>query len=208
MIEPERKDLIVLVPDNNIKHGIAELLSRTNSLNMRPISFDIFVHPERDPGIYRKATEFLRPFIDRYAYALICFDHEGCGQENVPTDKLAMEVKERLERNGWQNRAAVIIFDPEVEAWIWTESQHLANEMGWDDYQSLKNWLIKMDLWQTGAIKPNRPKEAFEAALRKKRIPRSSSIYKEIAKKVSLTKCQDQSFNSMKQILLDWFPSK
>jgi len=206
MIEPERKDLIVLVPDNNVKYGMLALLSRSESFNIRPISFEIFVHPEHDPGVYHKATEFLRPFIRLYSYALVCFDHEGSGRESISSDQLADELKAQLERNGWHNRIAVIVFDPELEAWVWTESLHTANALGWDDYLLLKNWLVKKSHWQRNGIKPNRPKEALEASLREKRIPRSSAIYQAIAQRVSLEKCQDQSFKKFKEILIKWFP--
>ncbi len=206
MSEFNIKDLIILAPDKNVKYGMTVLLSRAESLNIRPISFEIFVHPERDPGVYRTAINFLRPFVKLYSHALVCFDHEGSGQENISSDQLAMELRSQLERNGWQNRAEVIIFEPELEAWAWTESLHTANALGWDDYLSLKNWLVEKNLWQKNAIKPNRPKEALESSLREKRIPRSSSIYQSIAQKVSLQKCQDQSFKNFKEILIKWFP--
>ena len=42
------KDLIVLVPDKNVRFGIDSLLSRYESLNIKQISYDIFVHPLHD----------------------------------------------------------------------------------------------------------------------------------------------------------------
>lgn len=206
MTESELKDLIVLVPDNDVKYGIDSLLCRLESLNIRPISFEIFVHPEHDPGVYHKATDILRPLAKLYSYALVLFDHEGSGQEKIPNSQLAMKLKDHIEKNGWLNRVAVVIFDPELEAWVWTDSIHTANALGWDNFSLLKDWLIDKGYWQKEYIKPKRPKEALESSLREKRIPRSSSIYKDIAQKVSLEKCQDQSFKKFKQILTEWFP--
>ena len=59
---------------------------------------------------------------------------------------------------------------------------------------------------QTGEVKPARPKEAFEAALREARKPRSASLYQQIAERVSLRRCTDTAFLELKSILNNWFP--
>ena len=46
----EPKDLIILVADKNMEHTIKGLLARPPALGIRPLSFDIRVHPERDAG--------------------------------------------------------------------------------------------------------------------------------------------------------------
>ena len=51
-----------------------------------------------------------------------------------------------------------------------------------------------------------RPKEAFQAALREARRPRSSSLYQQIAEKVSLHRCKDRSFLEFMDVLRSWFP--
>lgn len=99
----------------------------------------------------------------------------------------------------------VIIFDPELEIWVWTESQHIAAVLGWDNYLQLKEWLREQGLWQRDAYKPSRPKEALEISLKRRRIPRSSSIYLDIAKRVNLNLCQEASFIRFKNILQQWF---
>ncbi|MGQ9632147.1 MAG: methylation-associated defense system protein MAD4 [bacterium] len=200
------KDLVVLAPDKNAKFGIDGLLSRYESLNIRQISYDIFVHPLHDPGVYRDAANFLRPLSSHYSYALVFLDHEGSGQEITPPDEIARRMKTDIERNGWPNRIEVIVFHPELEIWVWTESPHTAKALGWGDYSELKNWLIGQKIWQENASKPKRPKEAVEVSLRMKRIPRSSSIYKEISQNVSLDRCQDRSFRNFRDILQKWFP--
>jgi hypothetical protein len=53
--------------------------------------------------------------------------------------------------------------------------------------------------------KPRRPKEAFEAALKEKRIQRSSAIYKQIASKASSRGCRETSFLQFQEILQRWF---
>ncbi|MGQ9859519.1 MAG: hypothetical protein ACUVS3_12650 [Thermodesulfobacteriota bacterium] len=68
------KDLVVLVPDKNTEAAMKALLEhRQHALGIRPITFDIFVHPRRDPGVYHEAEEFLRPLQSQYRYALVLF---------------------------------------------------------------------------------------------------------------------------------------
>ena len=66
--------------------------------------------------------------------------------------------------------------------------------------------MIEQGLLEEGEVKPRRPKEALQAALREARIPRSSSLYQRIAEKVSLRECEDRAFLKFKDILKDWFP--
>lgn len=202
------KDLVVLVPDKNARFGIDGILSRHESLNIRQISYEIFVHPLRDPGVYHHAANFLRPFSKQYSYALVFLDHEGSGQEKTPSDELANILKRDIENNGWPNRVEVIVFEPELEIWVWAESKHTAEALGWDNYLELKDWLIEQGVWEQNTSKPKRPKEAVEEGLKRKRIPRSSSIYHEIAQNVSFDRCQDKSFIKMRNILQQWFPKE
>ena len=200
------KDLIVLVPDKNVRFGIDSLLSRYESLNIKDIFYDIFVHPLHDAGVYHNAANFLRAFSNHYSYALVFLDREGSGQEQTLPNNIANTVKKDIESNGWPDRVEVIVFDPELEIWVWTESPYTAAALGWDNYLDLKKWLNEQGFWEQNSSKPKRPKEAVESSLKLKRIPRSSSIYREIGQRVSLHRCQDESFRSFRNILQKWFP--
>lgn len=57
-----------------------------------------------------------------------------------------------------------------------------------------------------GQVKPDRPKEAFLAALREARKQRSPSLYRQLAEEVSLRRCQDAAFGEFKDIMRGWFP--
>ncbi len=48
--EPARKDLILLVADKNMDASLKGLLSRFHALGHRQVTFDLYVHPDRDPG--------------------------------------------------------------------------------------------------------------------------------------------------------------
>ena len=123
--EAARRDLVVLVADKNIEAVMVGLLGRPQSLGIRAISFDVFVHPRRDPGCLTGADDFLRPFSSAYHYALVLFDHEGCGRELISPEALAGEVKARVEGVGWADRAEAVVLAPELEIWAWTESPHV-----------------------------------------------------------------------------------
>lgn len=200
------KDLVVLVADKNAQFVLEGLLSRHQAFPIAPMTYDLYIHPHRDPGVYRESGDFLRSFQQQYHYALILLDREGSGQEQKTSSQIADEIKTDVEQKGWSGRAEVIVFDPEVEIWVWIHFPHLATCTGWDDLVSLHAYVQAQGYWQPDQPKPQRPKEAFEAALREKRIQRSSVIYKEIASKASFRGCQETSFLQFKDILQKWFP--
>ncbi len=204
--EPVRKDLVVLVADKNMEAVMVGLLGRPQSLSIHPISFDVFVHPRRDPGCLTGADDFLRPFSSAYHHALVLFDHEGCGRELVSPEALAVEVKARLEGTGWTDRAEAVVFAPELEIWAWTDSPHVPRCIGWADRVSpLREWLAEAGYWQPDETKPRQPKAAFEAALREVRKPRSSAIYGDLARSVSLKGHTEPAFLRLTQALQKWF---
>ncbi len=200
------KDLVILVPDKNMELGVTSLLYRHHAIGIREISFDIYCHPQRDPGIYHHSVEFLRQYIRMYDFALIFLDYEGSGKEHKLPDRVKNELKAKLERNGWRSRVEVILIVPELEIWIWVESDEVAKILGWNRYSEIQRRLLKWKLLQPGNVKPRTPKEAFEKLLFEKGIPRSSSIYSEIASKVDIHQCQDDNFSNLMGTLRRWFP--
>jgi len=200
------KDLIVLVPDKNMESATKELLQRPEALGVRPIAFDIFIHIGRDPGCYRKAHDFLRPFVRQYHYALVMFDHHGSGREGVEVAELEDEVRRRLEQNGWPERAAVVVLEPELEVWVWSDSPEVDRCLGWAGREpSLREWLREQGRWSPGYPKPSDPKTAVEQTLRAVHKPQSSAIYAELARQVSVGRCADPGFQRFRQILGRWF---
>jgi hypothetical protein len=200
------KDLVVLVADKNMEHAVKGLLGRPESLQIAPVQLDVFIHPRRDPGCLNEAHDFLRPIANGYRHALVMFDHEGCGHEGESPDVLAQTVRERLRRNGWPERADVVILDPELEIWVWHDSPHVANCLGWANQLALRAWLRDQGDWPINDPKPQRPKEAMEAALRQVRKPRSSAIYLELAQRVSLQGHSEPAFQHFVDTLQAWFP--
>jgi len=206
---PPKKDLVVLVADSNAEHALNEILDRYPSLGIRRIYFQVIRDTARaDPGCYGRSHEFLRPSLREFKHAIVIFDRQGSGRESRDAEELEHEVANRLRQNGWADRAAVIVIDPELEAWVWRPSRQAEESVGWrGKAMPLREWLQQMELWPEGVLKPPDPKLALEATLRELRRPRSSAIYADLAKKVSLRNCRDRSFCRLVQILRNWFPS-
>jgi hypothetical protein len=200
------KDLIVLVADKNMKFGVAELLSRGAGLGLRELVFDIYVHPERDPSCLLRSHDFLRQYANRYRNAMVMFDREGCGQEDAPREDLETRVEGLLSVNGWGDRSAAIVFEPELESWVWSDSPHVDTALGWGKRKpSLRRWLVENGHADQMDAKPHRPKEAVQKALRLAHKPRSSSLYSQLAATVALDRCVDPAFAKFKSTLRNWF---
>lgn len=200
------KDLIILVADQKIRFCIEGLIPRLPyTTGIVPFQYDIFSHPNRDPGCRAQSSAFLGSFQNRYRFALVIFDKEGCGRENLSREGLEEEVEEALAGSGWNNRAKAIAIDPELENWIWVRSPQLSEIINWESIDSLYQWLFDREYLKEGDVKPNRPKEAFEEAMRFSKKQRSSAIYKQIATQVSFKRCTDESFLKFIQCMKDWF---
>ncbi|MDI6755744.1 MAG: hypothetical protein QME78_15275 [Thermodesulfobacteriota bacterium] len=199
------KDLVVLIPDKNTRSVVEGLFQRKEALGIRHIEYDIYIHPGRDPGVYQQAVAFLRTFLNQYRYALVFLDREGSGQEHKTADNISSDIQKSLDINGWGERSNVIVFEPELEIWSWVNSPRFAKILGWHNFPKMKKFIVEHNLWEIESAKPKRPKEAIEIALREKRIPRSSSIYKEIAETVSFRNCTDEAFIKFRDTLVAWF---
>lgn len=199
------KDLIVLVADKDMESTFQGIFSRFNSLHIRPISYEIFVHPQKDPACLKTSDQFLRSFVNQYRYALVAFDREGSGR-NDDREVLETEVEEKLAKVGWQERNAVIVFEPELEIWVWSRSRHVAEILGWINQPiSLHAWLVQQNFLTEVEHKPQRPKETMEAVLRKIKKPRSASIYLQLAQRVSLHGHTEPAFSKFRTTMQRWF---
>jgi hypothetical protein len=201
------KDLIVLAADGQMEATVRGLLThRRPSLQIREITADIYVHPEKDPGCLLRGHDFLRPFCRQYQYTLILCDRDGCGQQDRPREALEEDIERRLAISGWEGRAAAVVLDPELEIWVWSDSPKVDQTLGWTGRQpSLANWLVSEGYCTPSHGKPNAPKRAFEEALQIAKRRRSSAIYHQLARQVGLSRCTDPSFLKLKALLRRWF---
>jgi hypothetical protein len=199
------RDLVVVVPDDPIRLAVEGVLRRREALGTRAIRADFRLEPGRDPGCYSRAHKLIQHEAKRCAHALVVFDRDWQGVPDGPAERLEQEVEERL-RPVWGDRARCVVIAPEVEAWVFSTSPHVARVLGWPGQEELRGFLRRRGLWADGDAKPADPKAAMRAALREKQIPPSAALFGELAGKVSLERCVDRSFVRLRDTLKAWFP--
>ena len=212
MATPSRQDLLVLVADADIEQAVLGLMTRTESMGIRPCTYEIRRHPGRDPGCRVGAAQFLRPFSRRFRYALVVFDRHGCGDPGS-RESIQRRVEDDLRANGWANRSKALVIDPELEVWLWSQSAHVAEALGWRrNYAGLRQFLKSQDLWPDESTKPIQPKkamwEAMKAAPMKKKARRSAAKFQKLASQVDFAGCVDPAFAELTGTLRRWFASE
>ena len=200
------RDLYVLTADADMKATMEALLPRHQSLGIRPITFTVDRHLQRDPGCRVRASSWLRPFADSYRYALVMFDREGCGN---PASRQAIEaqVQSDLGQMGWLGRSRAVVIDPELEAWVWNRSPLTPRVLRWNGSPSaMKAWLRARNMWPAGQAKPPEPKRAMKAVLRQTGVRHSPTVFEDLARQVGTHGCGDPAFGEMVGTLRQWFP--
>jgi len=210
MSEDYTLHLVVLVPGKDERETLEGLLtSRRQSLGIRPLQYRLLVHPRRDPGCFIEGPDVLQPFQKRTERAVVMFDHEGSGQESKSPEEVVSDLKHRLSVSGWGDRTEVLLMQPELENWVWSDSPEVDAALGWERRRpALRPWLAEQGFWPEDQTKPPRPKEAMEAALREARRQRSSAIYRQLAEKVGLRRCEDRTFLQFRDLVQRWFPTE
>ena len=120
-----RKDLVVLVADQDMEHALRGLFTQPQRLGIREIEADIKVYSRHDPGCAGEGVDFLSNFSKEYHYGLLMFDHEGSGKEKIEPQKLQEYLNEKFLLSTWSERARAIVVSPELEAWVWSDSPML-----------------------------------------------------------------------------------
>ncbi len=203
------RDLAILVADRDMEQAVRRVILRKESLGIRHVDFEIFTHNLHDNGCRTASLEVLRPLADKYRYTLVLFDHEGSGAESSPVDEVEALVQAELDANSWSGRARVIAIDPELEIWMWSTSPEVDQVMGWSGREpALRPWLASKGFTFQPNGKPQRPKEAWQKALREVRKQPSPALFAQIADKVSLTRCTDRSFVRLRATLQEWFGAR
>lgn len=199
------RDLVCLVADKNMAAAVEALLERPEALAIRRLTCEVIVHPRRDPGCFHDPHELLRGFRADTEHAIVLFDRAWDGAPERDSSAIETMVEERLGPSlaGW---ARAVVIDPELEAWVFSDSPHVATALGWLQRRpNLRNALRDQGLWPDDSAKPPDPRAAVEWVLRAVRKPRSSSIYRQLAQNVSLQRCRDRSFRRLSDLLRSWF---
>lgn len=201
-------DLLCLVADRNMSAAISGLLSRPESLGIQTIEYELETHPRRDPGCFYEGAELLVSQRSEAEHALVVLDHAWDGAPADSGHQLEALLEGRLAEAGIEGWARAVVIEPELEAWVFSGSIHVSEALGWKGRDpGLREALASQRLWPDDHDKPPDPKAAIEWALRQVRVARSSSIYGELASKVSTTNCTDRAFVRFRQTLREWFPA-
>lgn len=209
------RDCIFLLADKNMQAAFEGFLGRAGfaqSLGCGAFAFDprhdiIVAAGDNDPGLYTRGHELLRPYQTTHRRAVVVLDAEWEGSPGK--DAITEHLAENLNSTGWAEGAcAVIVIDPELENWIWQQNDHVARGLGFGSSNELMADPDLQEAWPAAQSKPSSPKEILETLLKKRRIPRSSAIYKQITSQVSVRRCQDTAFQAMAETLRAWFPQE
>jgi hypothetical protein len=199
------KDLVLLVADKNMHFALKGALERPKAMGIRPIQYEIPVHPGRDGGMRKSGPEILALERRRFTHALAMLDFEGSGTDLANGKELEARLDHRL-RSAWNTQAKAIVIEPELDVWMWGSDNAIQQVIRWPSGKIIRQWLREHGFQLTSNGKPERPKEALESLLRELKIPRSSSLYQDIAGKISLAKCKDEAFQRLRRQLVAWFP--
>ena len=201
-------DLVCLVADNSMQAAVSELLDRPHALGIRSITKEIPVHQERDSGCCYDPMKVLRAYRGSAKHALIILDHDWDGVPETTGAALESFIEERLERDGIEGWAVPVVIDPELEAWVFSDSPHVDKVLGWTNRNpTLREALEQQKLWGPKDSKPADPKAALEWVLKTAgRRPISSAYFRNLARRVSTKRCQDRAFLRFRKLLQDWFP--
>lgn len=209
------RDCIFLLADRNMQAAFEGFLTRQafyQSLGCRNFSFDphqdiAVASGDNDPGLYTRGHELLRPYQATHRHAVVVLDAEWEGSPGKVA--ITKHLDAQIVATGWMaDHFAVIVIDPELESWIWQQNNHVARGLGFGNRNELMADKDLQAVWPQGQSKPTSPKEILEALLRKRRIPRSSAIYKQITAQVSIKHCQDSAFQLLVGSLRTWFPQE
>lgn len=212
-----KRDLFVVVADLDAENAIKTLLcDRQNALGIqldfnpdRPPQGDLLRYSGRDSGCVKDAVDVLRAAQRTHQHAILIFDHHGSGADHKSRDTIESELQQELNANGWTDGdAAVIVIEPELEAWVWAASPRVQDVLGWkDERHELRDFLERKGFWDKDAIKPNDPKEAMKAALKQKNMPGGARVFARLASRVGLSQCEDPAFQKFRETLHRWFKS-
>ena len=125
------KDLVCVVADKQIAATLDELLLRRRALGIRPVEAEILVHPHHDPGCYTRPADLLRGYRQAAEHALIVLDHAWEGVPAASGAVLEALIDEKLEEAGMADWAVPVVIEPELEAWVFNASPHVADVLGW-----------------------------------------------------------------------------
>jgi hypothetical protein len=205
----DKRDIFFLLADGGMEYVVRGFLGREQfhrSLGCAKFSFDpdldIRVASTKDPGVYGTAHELLQLYEHSHQRAVVIVDADWAGSPG------AAAIRERISQrlSGRWREFAVIVIEPELEAWIMNDSPHLARIFRCpNDFRQI---LQRAGHWPEDAAKPPRPEEALEYLRKRHKIRAFNADFGKLAAAMSVRRCQDASFTQLRDHLCAWFPEQ
>lgn len=200
------RDIVFLVADQAMQqmlHGFFGREQFHRSLGCRSFVFDprrdIVRSVSSDSFVYRNAREMLSFHARTHQRAVVLVDAKWGGSPG--TDKMREHISRSLSVE-WEHRHKVIVFEPELEAWLWQDNPNVGKAIGCPDFRKI---LAEAGFWPWGQSKPTKPKKALEYLKEHHGADGSRAAFKRVAKSVSVRNCKDQEFQVLRDKLCDWF---
>lgn len=209
MTETAKRDIVFLLADKGMELVITGFLGRPRfhrSLRCGEFAFnprlDVIVSPTKDSGMPKFARGLLKSYERTHRRAVVIVDADWVGSPGAAT------LRERVEQamsEGWKE-FAVIVIEPELEAWMMSDNSHLATIFGCPgNYREL---LAEAGWWPADRAKPPRPKEALGHLKQRYRARAGNAEFGKLAAVMSVRQCQDPAFIQLRDQLRTWFPEQ
>jgi hypothetical protein len=207
------RDCFFIVADSNMEYTLRGMLSRDRydlTLQCGMFAFDarqdlLVAVGDNDPGLFQRIETYVRPVRGSHSHLVVMIDAEWAGSPGA--EAIRTHILNGCVSSGWsKDDVAAIVLDPELETWIWQDSPIVQTAVGYSG-GSLRQDLASSGAWPVTEAKPPRPKETLEAVLRRNRVPRSSALYHQVAKQISVRNCVDPAFVDLRASLQRWFPA-
>lgn len=203
------RELIILVADGTMAAVFQAFFERQfhHSLGCAQFDFDpgadIFHDPlNTDGGVHKRCHEILRAYLKTHRRALVVLDRQFGAERQA--SEIRFEIENKLNSNGWLDRAAAIVIDPELEVLLWQDNpnvERLLRHTG----PSLRQLLASDGRWPLGSAKPPSPKELIRSIIRSNHAGAPIVVYSQIVRSVTTAGCVDPAYQALREVMRTWF---
>jgi len=222
------RSLLAMVADKDARMGIGALLTNGSRYrHPRPsrhlAAFDFQVESDlrsvsgHDGHLHVHVADLLAQYRSTHQRVLVFLDQQFGGE--LPAAEIHADICKRLTADGWsRDRFEAIVFDPEIEIWMWQDRDNATFDslIGFGQrptdalrYHSVRDWLrhqpAASPLWPDGQPKPPDPKQALEWTMRRCQTPLSSTTFANAAEILGDKGCTDASYQSFNATMVRWF---
>ena len=214
------RDIIFHLADDHMETGMRAFFQRDDwqhALGCHRFDIDadspvdLFrVAGHTDPGLWKHAHENLAAFRDKYRHAVIVLDADFDPYPGA--DVLHQDITRAMIAADWEEgQFAVVVIQPELEAWLWAANVNVAIAFGHQDFTALRNTLEAEGLWTPGEPKPNDLKRARDRAAKLGGKKTGGPIFKGVFGSISskaLNQCVEPGFKTLQEAVQRWFPKQ